>query len=280
MHGDQPRQVFAANHIGSLCQVAQQLQVIKFAVAQVHQLAAGKQFLDGIDGALGLLQMVGKGQDVSTLRGEQPVAVAQLREGGAQGATPLDDQRLEQLIAPGVVVADGNQVLFALMPGVVEDRDIMSYIGPAVRADQLRQSGLHRPVQRRQRDVFMIEEPIGPAGEGLLCPVGGAEHAKAIGRLALEQRLKQQGGARPQAFVGQRGILEQGLEVYHAQGAEHRACHAGACWLCRRCPPGALRGQARWSRPRFGSQTAAGLVTIRKVSRRPKCSAVCREIFC
>src|ERR1700737_722447 len=132
MHGDQARQVLAANHIRSLSQVAKQLEVIKLAVAQVHKLAARKQFLDGIDGALGLLQVVGKWQDVGTLRGEKPAAVVELREGCAQWEAPLDDQRLKQLIAPGMVIADGNQVLFALMPGVVENRDIMGYVGPAV----------------------------------------------------------------------------------------------------------------------------------------------------
>lgn len=71
------------------------------------------------------------------------------------------------------------------MAGVVEDRDIMGYIGPALRADQLLQSRLHRAVQRRQRDLFMVEEPIGAAGKGFLRPVGGAEHAKAIGCLTL-----------------------------------------------------------------------------------------------
>ena len=94
--------MLAANYIRSLSQVAQQLQVIKLAVAQVHQLAAGKQFLDGVNGALGLLQMVGKRQDVGALRGEQPVAMVRLREGCAQWASTLDDQRLEQLIAPGM----------------------------------------------------------------------------------------------------------------------------------------------------------------------------------
>jgi len=150
----------------------------------------------------------------------QPLAVVQFREGCAQWASPRDDQRLEQLIAKGVVIADGNQVFFALMARVVEDRDIMGYIGPALRADQLLQSSLHRTVQRRQRDLFMVEEPIGASGEGFLRPVGGTEHAKAISRLTLEQRLKQQGGARTQAFVGQRGVLEQCFEVYHTHVAE------------------------------------------------------------
>lgn len=41
--------------------VAKKLEVIKLAVPQMDRLMAWKQFRDGLDGVLGLLQMASKG---------------------------------------------------------------------------------------------------------------------------------------------------------------------------------------------------------------------------
>lgn len=56
----------AAHDIAALTQMSQALHVIELAIKQVNQVTARKQVLDGINGSLGLVQVIDKRQRMVT----------------------------------------------------------------------------------------------------------------------------------------------------------------------------------------------------------------------
>ena len=105
--------------------MAQQFYIIKFPIKQMRKESLWEEFLDGIDRALCLLQVIDERNRFILLGGQNPLATAQLRNRRTDGNSGLDDQRLKQLVTPRSVISDGNQVLLPVVSRVVEDREIM-----------------------------------------------------------------------------------------------------------------------------------------------------------
>ncbi|MFO0622634.1 MAG: hypothetical protein U0745_14680 [Polyangia bacterium] len=201
-----------------------QLHVVELAIEQVNQVALRQEFLDGIDRSLGLLKMVHKRQRLVAQRRQNPGLSAQLSNRCTDGRTLDNDEGLKQLVAKGVVVTDGNQVLFALMSRVIEDRHIMCDTCRLRRRNLLSQPCLHRRMQSCPRHTLVVEKAIGPSRKGLLSVVGRSQTPEAARRMPAHHRLHELGCATTESLIRQGHILKQGLKVQHAPSQKQLPC--------------------------------------------------------